>query len=108
MSIRTAERRRSCRQAGVYPATLLDRRGKLLARGRTADISESGLLMLANATAALKGDTSAVVELVLPAVEAQTTRRVQRRVVRYACRIARVEPMGRMMAVGIELTRKLQ
>ena len=49
MAVRTAERRRSMRVAAAYQALVRDRRGKFVARGRTANISHNGVFVVVHA-----------------------------------------------------------
>jgi len=102
LTIRLAERRRSVRLSAAYPATLTDGHGRFLAKGRTANISEGGAFVLANANS-LQPEQVVVVELSIPA----PGRSPNRRVVTYACRIARRQALGQLVGVGVEFLRKL-
>ena len=107
MSLRTAERRRAVRVPAVFPATLRDRRGRLLARGRTADISERGTLIMAKAQ---RGDPrlgEAFLEMSLPTPSEVCPRRHGQRIVHYLCRIVRVQPLGQLVGLGVEFLQKL-
>ncbi len=91
----------------AYPVALFDRRGRMLARGRTANISETGCFIIIHARAALPADGQARIEMVLPSASARPGRPDATRTVLYACRIARRQAIGQMTGLGIELLRKL-
>lgn len=101
------DRRKNLRSSAAYPATLLDRRGRPLSRGRTANISERGALLLVRARDKFRPESRVIVELLIPLPSADG-RRLEHRKVVYKCRIAHVEPMGQMAAIGIELLEKLR
>jgi len=107
MSPRIAERRRAVRAPAAFPATLRDRRGHVLARGRTANISEIGALLLVRPTAGPIRVTKPVLEVVLPATAEPQAKRSPKRTVRYRCRIVRTTALGHMLGIGVELIEKL-
>jgi len=106
MSIRTAERRRSVRAVGAYPATLRDRRGRLIGRGRTANISETGVYVVIPNGRAVPTATTATLEMVLP--EVSSSANAPQRTVKYEVQINRTEKLGDWHGLGIELLRKLR
>jgi len=107
MTVWTAERRRSVRVPAAYPATVHDGRGRILTRGRTANISEHGVLLITPRRDGLLVDQQVAVELTVPAAPAARPRRQATRTVRYHCRIARTQPLGQLLGLGIEFLRKL-
>ena len=90
----------------AYAAVLRDRRGRLLARGRTANFSESGVYVLARAYKRVLPPQDLRIELTLPTSPLCHSRR-DTRVVVYTCRITRSEDLGSMTGFGIELIKKL-
>ena len=102
VTIRAAERRRSIRESAAYPAVIADRHGRFIARGRTANISEQGAFVLADAQS-LKLQQVVLVELSLPSLKRPDARRV----VTYACRIARRQQIGQLVGVGVEFLQKI-
>ena len=109
MTVRTAERRRSVRLAAAYPAIVRDRRGRILARGRTANISEKGVFVIARRRAGPPPPQEDIsVELTIPAARTLRSRRQAVRTVRYRGRIARTQPIGQLIGLGIEFLEKLR
>ncbi len=104
---RTAERRRGQRVAAAHPVTLRTPRGGFLLRGRTASISESGLLCLTECRRALQVRGRVVAEVVVPGGRSPRAGRPDTRTVRYEGRIVRVEEIGQFVSVAVALTRKL-
>jgi len=90
----------------AYPAVLRDRRGRLLARGRTANFSETGVYVLARPYKRILGGQELHIELTLPNSPCCHSRR-DTRIVVYACRVTRSEELGSMAGLGIELLQKL-
>ena len=99
MAVRTAERRRSMRVAAAYQALVRDRRGKFVARGRTANISHNGVFVVVHArTRAI--ESQVVLELSVPS--AGQGRRGDTRTVVHLCRVVRTENMGDLLGIGLE------
>lgn len=107
MAVQTAERRQSTRVAAAYQAVLRTRRGKLLARGRTADISENGVFVVGRFPRGTPTVGEAVIELQIPDAATARGKRRPDRTVRFRCRIVRTAPMGDLLGVGIEFLEKL-
>jgi hypothetical protein len=118
MSVRVAERRAAARAAAALPAVVCDRRGRVLARGCTANISECGVMVIIRWEGDFDG-SPVIVELTVPAAKAPGPLHVRRkgrrlsprrnatRQVRYLCRVARLTRLGPMLGLGLEFTRKL-
>ena len=106
MTVHVDEKRRSVRMPAAYPVVVRDRRGRLLARGRTANMSESGVYVLARAGRAVSEGQSARIEMVLPTSPHCRSRNETRTVV-YTCLITRCEDVGSMIGLGIQLIEKL-
>ena len=107
MSVRTAERRRVPRAPATFPAILYDRRGRLLARGRTADISECGALITDRGSRGKPQTSQAVLEMTLPSTSRLPNKRTPTRTVRYVCRIVRAQRLGPLLSLGVEFIEKL-
>ena len=103
MTVHLAERRRSARLPAAHLAVIADQHGRFIAKGRTANISEQGALILANA-GSLQLEQIVIVELTVPSADGTS----KRRVVVYTCRIARRQAVGPLLGVGVEFLRKLR
>lgn len=99
------ERRRSVRSPAAYPVAVYDRRGKALARGRTANISESGVVAIVSLRQPLAIDARVILELSIPSASA--LKRREARIVAYLCRVARRQSVGHLTALGVEFVEKL-
>jgi hypothetical protein len=73
-----------------------------IARGRTANISESGVLVLVRNTGRFPDSVEVFAELTIPADPAAGTLRN----VTYRCRIVRRQELGAMMGLGLEFLEK--
>ena len=104
MSIRTAERRRSVRAPVAHPYVLRDRKNRVLARGRTANISENGVLTVVRQDPRLPEYGQVVLDLTIPADPIAGTTRT----VKYRCRIVRRQELGNMLGLGLEFLQKLK
>jgi len=103
MSVRTAERRRSIRVVAAHPYVLRDRKNRVLGRGRTANISETGGLTVVRHDPKIPETGQVIVDLTVPADPIAGTTRT----VKYRCRIARRQEMGNMVGLGLEFLQKL-
>ncbi len=104
MNIRTAERRRSVRVSSALPYVLRDRKNRVLARGRTANISENGVLTVVRHQERLDRQDQVVLDLTVPADPIAGTSRL----VKYRCRIVRRQALGNMLGLGLEFLQKLR
>lgn len=100
------DRRLSGRFSIAYPVAVHDRRGHLLVKGRTANISESGLFAIFPSRTGLPQEC--LVKLILPSASAETSRRAKSRTVLYSARIVRTQQAGGLMGLGIELMDKIR
>jgi c-di-GMP-binding flagellar brake protein YcgR len=105
--VQTQDRRRSIRVAAAYPVSLCDDTWRILARGRTANISETGVSVVADARRGVPETGQVHVEITLPAEGKFVPGRRQMRIARYVCRIARVQQLGNLMGLGLDFTEKL-
>ncbi len=85
---------------------MTDRKGKLLARGRTANISENGVFLLVNACRVVDTEEQVLLELTLPSASGRT-RPNAKRVVRYRCRVVHSRPLGHLAGIGVEFLTKI-
>ena len=86
-----AERRRRPRREVSCPAVLRDQSGRVLLRGRAADISPLGIRILGEGGGALREGQFVWVELTVPAV---TLNRTRHRTVKMRGNVRRIEVMG--------------
>jgi len=107
MSVRMTDRRRSCRLPSAYPATVRDRRGNVLARGRSANTSESGVLIICRDWGSASEGQCLTVEMVVPAGFDSRRRRESSRTVCYLCRVVRVQLLGQLLGLGVRFLEKL-
>ncbi|MCK4602493.1 MAG: PilZ domain-containing protein [Phycisphaerae bacterium] len=101
------ERRRHPRVAATYPAVLRDKRGRLLARGRTVNISEGGVFVVMRMRTKRYPRTNLLLELTVPKTSTEIRRRSTNRTVHYQCRVVRSESLGQFTGLGIEFIKKL-
>ena len=106
MTVRTAERRQSIRMPAAYPAVVRDRRGRTIAKGRAANISENGVYLLVRVARVAEPDETVFLELELPAVTARA-RRQETRIVNYSCRIVHCLEMGNLTGMGVQMLTKI-
>ena len=101
---RCRERRASVRVPGSYAVQVWDARGRVVGRGRTANIAERGMFVLLPGGRLPEADQFVEIEMELPHSPAHLR---MTRTVRYRARVVRVEPMGRWQGVALELHEKL-
>jgi len=107
MSVRTTDRRRSSRVAAAHPVAVYSRGGRLLLRGRTANISEGGLLLLTKSRLAHRLDDILVFDITLPGGDPPRAHRQGLRLARYLGRVTRVEEIGQVIGLAVQLVEKL-
>ncbi len=105
MTTHEKERRRSPRVPAAYPVAITDRRGSLIAKGRTVDISEGGVGVIVNTSKPLKQDATVFIELSLPSLS--NDRHSHGRKVNYRCRVAYTRSLGQLTGCGLEFLEKL-
>ena len=106
MAIRVAEGRANHRAAAAHPIVVRDLDGGLLARGRTSNISETGVFLIAQTNWLAEVDQEVHICLTLPATR-KAQRRDERRAVVYTARVVRLRMLGHMLGVGLELQDKI-
>jgi c-di-GMP-binding flagellar brake protein YcgR len=97
---RVQERRRHDRAPLVCPATLKDKTGRVLLRGRTADISPGGIRLIGPGRLELHSGQACWVELSVPN---PASRGSPRRLVKLKGEIRRVSDLGEWKSVGVVL-----
>lgn len=107
MTTHVAEKRRSLRVAAAYPVIIRDRRGHVLAQGRTANISECGVFMIARNQALPPTTEMVLVEMSVPAITTEGARRGASRTIHYTAKIVRRQELGQLLGLGIQLVEKL-
>jgi hypothetical protein len=107
MTIDVAERRIHVRLAVSHPVTLWDRRGRLLVRGRTGDVCESGLLVLVAREQERRVPEWIVVEMAVPDISFSGRGKSTRRV-RFSARVVHRNAVGEKVGLGVELIGKAE
>ena len=107
MTVTTAERRRDTRTAAAFAVTVCDRRRRLLARGKTANISEAGVFIVVHPSGKPfdPPPKQVLVELTLPALTGNSKRPTTRAVV-YLCRVVHTIQLGQMVGLGLQFIEK--
>jgi len=103
-----ADRRTAGRLSTAFPVAVCDRNGRLLARGRSANVSAQGLFVVASARRSLQTRTRVRVFLQLPEASDRAGRRERTRPVEYVCRVARVQQIGDLVGLGLEFVEKVR
>ena len=103
MFVRATERRLSLRVSAAYPVRILDEAGKFLTSGRTANISEDGLMAIVRTCPLPK---EVLVESTLPSLAESRRGRGQVRIVRYRALVIRRLIMGNLTGLGVQLLEK--
>jgi len=88
--------------------TLSDRRGRVLARGRTTDISQSGLFVVVTTAGTAIKSPQVIVEISIPknGKSRRSTRQTPRKV-RYLARVIRREEFGQLSGLALDFIEKL-
>jgi len=108
LSVVVAERRRCRRAPASYPVRVCHARGRILARGRTTNISEDGVHVLVSARDALETGRELVLEIDVPLSAERRVRRDRTRTVRYRSRVIWTEEIGPMVGAGMQFIEKLR
>ena len=105
MFARATERRLSLRISTAYPVKILDENESLLTSGRTANLSENGLMAVVR-TCPLPPEV--FIELTLPSLANSRRAYGQTRIVCYRARVIRRQIMGNLMGRGVQLLKKVE
>ena len=103
MFVRATEKRLSLRVSAAYPVSIRRMNWTLLASGRTANISESGLMAVVK-NCSLPPEI--LVEMLLPS--SSNRPRNQTRTVVYRARVVRQQVLGNLMGLGVQLIEKVE
>jgi len=101
------ERRRAARRPAAYRVVLRGRRGRLIARGRTVNISPGGVFVLVRPRGPMPRNDRLEIELTLPRAQSGPPSRPRSRRARHRCRVVRTERVGEMVGLALELLEKL-
>jgi hypothetical protein len=100
---KTGERRRQKRRPAALPVALCDEQWRILARGRTSNISDGGVSIVAEARRHVPDSGPVNIEITEPGDPLAKGPAGRCRIVRYAGRIARTQQLGNLLGLGIEL-----
>ncbi len=106
MRVSINERRSSGRISTAYPAKILSRKGKILARGRTSNISAHGVFLIADREFEIPSDGVVILELVKPDL-GRTPAAAEPNLDRYECCIIRSESLGQLTGLAVKFSKKL-
>jgi hypothetical protein len=104
MRARIGERRRSDRAAACGTAILRDSVGNFITRCRVTNVSGQGVFLMLSEPPDLPLGCEAVVEL---ALRGEPQARPRLRTTVHTCRVVRIQHMGGLTGVGLELVKKL-
>lgn len=104
MQLRVGERRRSTRAGISGTAILRDSARNFIARCRVTNVSRHGVFLMLSEPPDLAPGGEAFVEVAL-----RGERRARPRLTStvYSCRVIRIQRMGRLTGLGLELVKKL-
>ncbi len=88
--------------SAAYPVVISDGHGRVLAKGRTANISEHGVFVVTSAGGALKAGGTIDLQISVPHATGSAKRRPGIRTVHRHCRIVRVQAVGHLLGIGVE------
>lgn len=101
------ERRRGSRDAAAYPVAIRGAGGRLIARGRTANISAHGAFVVLDGRRDVPRSGRLRVDIQVPDAGTNSRRKTQARTVSYTCRIVRAQSLGNLLGLGLEFVEKL-
>ena len=102
-----AERRHNNRIPAAYPVVLCNRAGDVIARGRTANTSPTGMLIITRYSSELCGADELIAHVTMPAPSVGE-HPSGKRTVTHRCRIARVQCLGNLLGLGVEFLEQRQ
>jgi len=103
----TAERRSTARASVAHPVLICNRRGRVLGRGRTGNISENGVFVVVPEPGALARSGQLVIRIELPSTRQARNGRNATRQVSYLARVVHSQSLGQMLGLGLEFLQKL-
>jgi hypothetical protein len=89
------------------PVAICDGQWRILVRGRTANISDSGVSVVADARRNVPAEGDILLEITQPPDPYARRGQDHCRIYRYAGRVARTQQLGNLVGLGIEFTRKV-
>jgi hypothetical protein len=101
------ERRRSERRPAALPVAICDDQWRILVRGRTSNVSEAGVSVVADARRGVPAEGNIFLEITQPPDPYAKPGKDLRRIHRYTGRVARTQQLGNLLGLGIEFTRQL-
>jgi hypothetical protein len=107
MNISLLDQRQGVRSNSAYAIRIKDMDGRVLGKGRTANVSENGLLVLVDTPEDMEVGQQVLLDMVLPGVTGATRHDVARTVT-YQARVANVRYIGHMLGMGLELVKKVR
>ena len=107
MKTLTADRRSHVRTQAAYKAVVTDRKGRVVLRGRTTNLSDRGAFVVGSAPRGVPHVRNVVVEMHLPETKVSRGGHRSTRKVRYLARVVRRQTLGQMLGMGVELLEKL-
>ena len=102
-----ADRRRNTRTPKSFHAVIRDRRGCILLRGRTTNISEDGVFIVGPATNGHPAQEDLIVELDIPTTNPRRDGKGGLRRVQYLTRVVRMQTLGHLIGVGLEFVERI-
>ena len=105
MFVHATERRLSLRVSSAYPVKVWDEHQTLLTSGRTANLSENGLMAVVRSCTL---PPEVLIEITLPSAGPPRRGRPGTRTVHYRARVVRRLIMGNLMGLGVQLLRKTE
>ncbi len=106
MNISLLDQRQGVRTSSAYAVRLSDPTGRAFGQGRTANVSENGVLVLVNTSKDVEVNELVLLDMVLPGIPG-STRQCSARTVTYQARVANVRYIGHMLGIGLELVKKV-
>ena len=105
MFARATERRLSLRLSAAHPVRILDEDEGFLTSGRTANLSERGLMAVVRSCPLPQ---EVLIGVALPSLAPSRRGRGQTRTVLYRARVIRRQIMGNLMGLGVQLLKKVE
>ena len=107
MNLSLLDQRQGVRASSAYAVRMNDLDGRALGQGRTANISENGVLVLVNVVEDLEVDEQVLLDMILPGSLGVNGQGAARQVT-YHARVANVRYIGHLLGVGLELLSKVR
>ncbi len=102
MTSKVLEKRHSERMAACHPVVLYDMDGHVLVKGKSSNISEKGVLIVAQLNGDLPKCDEVIAELTVPNPKKRSDHQNDTRKVRFRGKIVRSVCMGSLIGLGVE------